>query len=359
MRKILLIALMLISISAAAQNRAWEFGVGASVHQFSRVKASEITTTPDGHSVDFDIRNTLYTGNVYLGKELSNVFTVDINYNIGKLESMWFSQLGSGIQFRLAHYLKSPYIDPYLRVGGGVMYKGYQIIYDTPSYTLENDNNKDGRDAKWLFPVSLGVGVNMWFNDYLGMGLQGDYLYIPKSNVANSLQGTVKLMVRIGGKSKKSQPIVTYVDRPVDIVVEVEKIVEVEKVIRVDSIIVLSELISSIHFDYNRYNVKPEYSQAINKLAEIICRDTNAKYLITGYTDATGYASGNMKLSLNRATAIKNALIQAGVGENQLKVKGQGSNASNMKRGNTESSREGDRKVTIEMVTNMEYWNNL
>ena len=45
---------------------------------------------------------------------------------------------------------------------------------------------KEGKDKQNLIPISLGIGVNMWLNDNIGIGLQGDYLIMPYKHIANS-----------------------------------------------------------------------------------------------------------------------------------------------------------------------------
>jgi outer membrane protein OmpA-like peptidoglycan-associated protein len=243
------------------------------------------------------------------------------------------------------------------------MYKGYDILYQGSksgvNWDMENVNNPGYKDSNSIIPISLGAGINMWLNDRFGIGMQGDYLYITNTDVPNSLQGTVRLLFRFGGKSKRPQPIVTYVDRTVERVVDrpVDRIVEVEKV--VEHTVNISELLSSINFDLDSYEIKPNYQPLIREIAKILLNDRTKRYLITGFTDVQGSAQYNERLSEQRATAIMNALTNEGVPQNMLKTRGAGLRIANMPANASEHAREGDRKIWVEHITNMEYWEKL
>lgn len=368
MRKIifLFISLFCVNLVNAQEKLGWEFGIGGSVHQFNRLTDFNYQVFENQTQViGVDVRQVVYSGNLMTAKPISNVFTIDFNANLGKMEDKMFGQAGLGLQWRLGHYFKSSWIDPYLRVGGNAMYKPYQIQYiyndGLTGWQLANDANKEGRDKSWLFPISAGVGVNMWLNDHIGLGLGADYLYIANQNVANPIQGTARILFRFGGKSKKPKPVVEYVERVVEKQIEVEKVVEkvVEKIVYEKEIIDVSELLSNITFDFDSYELQENDYEIIQEIANILLDWPNACYLISGYTDAMGGSEYNNQLSVNRANAIRNALINFSVNPNMLKIRGYGKKVANMSTFESEFTREGDRKVTIELIKNEEYWNKL
>ncbi|MDR2883196.1 MAG: OmpA family protein, partial [Alistipes sp.] len=67
----------------------------------------------------------------------------------------------------------------------------------------------------------------------------------------------------------------------------------------------------------------------------------------------------NLELSRRRVNAIRDALVQRGVPATMLKTRGHGKRIANLPVGASEAARMGDRKVTIELVTNDAYWNAL
>ena len=365
MKKVVIILFLLLTIvfnSKAQSKRAWEFGIGGSVHQFNRIPYVTISSTENEDIIDVKLRSNVYSGGIYVAKELTNVFTWDIQGFAGNIENKLLTQVGMGIQYRFAHYFNSPYIDPYLRVGVDYLYKGYNIKYEDRegdfSWRMWITNNKSGKDVSSVIPISLGGGVNMWLNDRIGLGFQGNYLYIPRNQVANPIQGIARVMFRFGGKTKKPQPV--YVNTaPVERerIVEVEKIVE--RTVEVEKIVNIVELLSSINFDFDSHEVKANYRPIIREVAKILLSDRSKRFLITGFTDSRGAANYNLRLSEQRAVAIMNALVNEGVPQNMLKARGAGMRIANLPQTASESARQGDRKVTIELITNSEYWDQL
>jgi outer membrane protein OmpA-like peptidoglycan-associated protein len=349
-----------------ATRRGWEVGVGGSVWQFNRVPYIKFTPGETSHTVDIKLRHAAYTGQLYAARELSNVFAVDLNGGLGKLENRWLAHAGVGLQWRLGHYFRSPWIDPYLRLGVGYLYNGYDTSYqgeeEGVSYEWWNVGNKEGGNTRSAVPVSAGVGVNMWLSNRFGIGLEGDYNYIIANNVANPLQGTVRLLWRFGGRDRRPAPRVAYVDRPVERIVErvVEKVIEKPGTSTVvERVVNLNELLSSIYFDYNRADIKPEFSKTLEDVAGLLKKDTADRYLLSGFTDSHGSAEYNLRLSERRVNAIRDALVQRGVPASMLKTRGQGKRIANLPTSASETARMGDRKVTIELINNSDYWNAL
>ena len=76
-------------------------------------------------------------------------------------------------------------------MGANYMYKNFKINYkgmeefnsEEMGWNLSNDYTKEGKDKQNLIPISLGIGVNMWLNDNIGIGLQGDYLIMPYKHI--------------------------------------------------------------------------------------------------------------------------------------------------------------------------------
>lgn len=365
---ILLAVLLTVSVGHAQEyeKRAWEIGIGGSAFNFNRFSVTEFITTDEGHYIDMQMRHTVFGGNIYVARELTNVFALDFQGTVGFTKSRradsWHKEMlwtgGLGLQWRLGHYFNSRYIDPYLRVGGNYMYKSFDILYGNSlngmDWNMANDYNKEGADGRHLFTVAAGAGVNMWLNDRFGIGIQGDYIVIPKPNVANSLQGTVRLMWRFGGKSTFAPPVIQYVDRPVEVERVVEKIVEVP-----GKEILLINLFNNIFFDFDKATLTDDSEVVLDRIAETMNENSDDRFLISGFTDSRGSEPYNQNLSEQRAKAVVDALVSRGVSKSVLKARGAGERIAIADTEANDDVRRGDRKVTIEIVTNLDYWDYL
>lgn len=357
-------------------SKAWELGVGGTIFQFSRAQFSNFEHMKDkGYTFDLKLKHAVYGGNIYVARELNSHFYLDLQGSIGatkdwvagKEKTKMLYMVGPGLQWRLGEYFGSKYIDPYIRAGVNYMNKGFNINYmgleglsdEEMSWILANDKNKEGRDKKHLIPVAVGGGINMWLNDHIGIGLQADYLIMPYKQVANSLQGTARIIWRIGGKSKKSQPKIEYIEREKVIERIVEKPVEVEKIVERVEYTKLYDLFNNIYFDFDKATLTPQTEKVMDEIAEILKQHSANKYLITGYTDAKGSAEYNLDLSKRRAQTVVKGLLERGVSSEILKSVGVGKKISHIKPEADENVREGDRKVTIELIKNQGYWDNI
>lgn len=356
--------------------KAWEVGVGASIFNFSRIDFTNFQKATDNYKLGMHLRHSVIGPHLYIARELNTHFYLDVQGNLsfteqyvdGKDKLKTAFMVGPGLQWRLGEYFGSKYVDPFFRVGVNYMKKNFDMKYtgsegtlpEEMSWVLENLYNKDGIDRNEMFPVAFGVGLNAWLNDRFGIALQGDWLMMPHKNVANSTQGTVRLMWRLGGKSKKAQPIVQYVD--------VEKIVQappqiIEKIVEIPATVVetpsteLCELFNNIYFEFDKSDIRPESNETLDKIANILNNNAAKKYLITGYTDARGSAEYNISLSRRRAASVIKALEERGVPTDILKSRGVGKKVSYAPVSESHIVREGDRKVTVEIITNIDYWN--
>lgn len=354
--------------------KAWEIGVGGSVFGFSRVDITDFRDLNDKFQFDLQLRHTVIGPNLYLARELNPHLYLDLQGTVGfteqringedKLKTLFM--VGPGLQWRFGEYFGSKYIDPFFRVGINYMRKNFDMKYHGTegevskemSWVLENIYNKDGVDRKDMMPIALGLGMNTWLNDRFGIGFQGDYLIMPYTNVANSFQGTVRFIWRIGGKTKKTQPVIQYVEKIVQTPpVTVEKIVEVPAPVQETVSTTLCDLFNNIYFEFDKSDIKQESNETLDRIADFLKTDVSKKYLVTGYTDARGSFEYNLKLSRKRAAAVIDALQSRGVPAEMLKSRGVGKKVSYASVAESSNVREGDRKVTVEIVTNMDYWN--
>ncbi len=77
-------------------------------------------------------------------------------------------------------------------------------------------------------------------------------------------------------------------------------------------------------FDFNKSNIKPRYFSDLNHVALVIKSNPGLKIEIQGHADIIGTKEYNQKLSLRRAKAVRDYLVNKGVSEQRLEVKGFG-----------------------------------
>lgn len=102
--------------------------------------------------------------------------------------------------------------------------------------------------------------------------------------------------------------------------------------------------INNIFFEFSKYELLPESFPELNRLAEFMKANTEYKVEIAGHTDDIGATGINNALSQNRAKAVANYLIQAGIEPKRIKTKGYGKSKP-IAPNDTEENRAKNRRV--------------
>lgn len=77
-------------------------------------------------------------------------------------------------------------------------------------------------------------------------------------------------------------------------------------------------------FDFNKYDVKNKVKGSLNTLAKALEENPDIRIKIDGYTDFIGSEGYNLELSVKRAKAIKNYLVDRGVKSSNISIEGYG-----------------------------------
>ena len=81
-----------------------------------------------------------------------------------------------------------------------------------------------------------------------------------------------------------------------------------------------------IHFDVDKATIRPETQPLFDDIAQMLKNFPVWRLSIVGHTDSTGDAAHNQLLSLQRANAVKSALVDRGIQASRLETEGAGQN---------------------------------
>jgi outer membrane protein OmpA-like peptidoglycan-associated protein len=103
---------------------------------------------------------------------------------------------------------------------------------------------------------------------------------------------------------------------------------------------------SDVLFDTGRYTLKPGAREKLAKVAGILIAYPTLNIEVGGYTDNVGGDDMNQRLSENRAGAVRDYLVQQGVGTNSVTAKGFG-NSLPVASNDNASGRQENRRVEL------------
>ncbi|MEX0636653.1 MAG: OmpA family protein [Ferruginibacter sp.] len=83
-------------------------------------------------------------------------------------------------------------------------------------------------------------------------------------------------------------------------------------------------VLEDVNFETGKAVLEPESYISLNELAAYLVRKVDDRIEIGGHTDNVGTAVNNLKLSMERATAVMNYMISKGIDPSRLEAKGYG-----------------------------------
>ncbi len=77
-------------------------------------------------------------------------------------------------------------------------------------------------------------------------------------------------------------------------------------------------ILSRIHFDYDKYDVRPEDAKILEKNVEVLKVYPDARVIIEGHCDERGTNEYNLALGEKRANSAKDYLIMLGISKDRM-----------------------------------------
>lgn len=370
--------------------RSWEFGLGGAAMNVTRNTVSGFHQTSGGDYI-FNLDEKMLYGGVHLysAVELKRWLYADLQGTIGlaryceaeKTRQGYSLMVSPGLQLR--PFVRSGWIQPYLRIGVNCYHKSFPTSYfgqfqgDITKEALWKAEDAWNRgytfDSDTFFPLSAGIGVIGWMSDRVGVHIQGQYNRSLGTDGFNFAQASAGIVLRLGGGDRNKTVADRYVkahledyahlypqkvveketvrEIPVETVREVVKEVPCERT--------LAEMMDNVNFDFDKATITAESQFTLDEIANTLAGFPDTRFLVAGYTDAKGSVEYNDELSRQRAKAVYDALVSRGIPASRLCYRGFGKRVAMVPESASDEQRRGDRKVVIERVTSESLWNYL
>ncbi len=114
----------------------------------------------------------------------------------------------------------------------------------------------------------------------------------------------------------------------------------------------------TINFDFDKADLRPENKELLSRVVGVLLTSNGYKVQIFGHTDDIGSAEYNQKLSLRRAEAVRNYLVEAGLDPSIVTVKGFGK-SNPLVEGTSAEARAKNRRVEIGIIDTVVRYDNI
>ncbi|HEY3874496.1 MAG TPA: OmpA family protein, partial [Candidatus Kapabacteria bacterium] len=108
-----------------------------------------------------------------------------------------------------------------------------------------------------------------------------------------------------------------------------------------------------IEFETGKWDILPQSFTPLNELFGLMQKYQGTKISIQGHTDNTGDSTANERLSLNRANAVRDWLVQHGISSIRLETRGYGQSRP-ITTNTTDQGRETNRRIEFIIIENKE-----
>ena len=114
----------------------------------------------------------------------------------------------------------------------------------------------------------------------------------------------------------------------------------------------------TINFDFDKANLRPENKELLSRVAGVLLTSSGYRVQIFGHTDNIGTDEYNQELSLRRAEAVRDYLVEAGLDPSIITVKGFGK-SNPLVEGTSAAARAKNRRVEIGIIDTVVTYDNV
>lgn len=250
-----------------------------------------------------------------------------------------------------------------------VLPNGRTAFWATNTNREELDNDKGGLDIYTIELPSRAraepmarlttkvIGRNLSLTDYNNAKIQIVNMSTGKTVAEAPIKNDGTIDVLIPSNIRYTLRVQSKNIFPVDKIVDLTTETALAKFVSTDSIAIVTENnmvkegqaapISGLLFGTNLAILSDESYAGLERLYDFV-KDKIYEIEITGHTDNTGTDAENEKLSLARATAVKNYLVGKGINAQWIKTTGKGSREP-IKPNDTDANKQQNRRVEINL----------
>ena len=99
---------------------------------------------------------------------------------------------------------------------------------------------------------------------------------------------------------------------------DLEKSLVAQRTPGIEGVVFESSLLKDIHFDFDKYDIRPEDVTILRENAALLKKYPNVKVQIEGHCDERGTIEYNLALGERRATSTKNYLVSLGISADRI-----------------------------------------
>lgn len=114
----------------------------------------------------------------------------------------------------------------------------------------------------------------------------------------------------------------------------------------------------TINFDFDKADLRPANKELLSRIAGVLLTSSGYRVQIFGHTDDIGTQEYNQELSLRRAEAVRNYMVEAGLDPSIITVKGFGK-SNPLVEGSSAEARAKNRRVEIGIIDTVVRYDNV